>query len=102
VSIDEVASSRISTGGSKARARAKESNCFSPTDSPAPRSRTCAAYPSGSREMKRSACTLRAAVRIVSGEMPGSPREMLSAMLPVKRKKSCCTMAKRRRNCSSG
>ena len=38
VSIDDVASSRISTGGLNASARANESSCFSPTESPAPRS----------------------------------------------------------------
>ena len=40
VSTDEVASSRISTRGSWASARAKDSSCFWPTDSVEPRSVT--------------------------------------------------------------
>jgi len=40
VSTEEVASSRISTRGSCASARAKDKSCFCPTESVAPRSLT--------------------------------------------------------------
>ena len=66
----------MSTGGLNAKARANESNCFSPTEKPAPRSRTSASYVSGRRSMNRLACTRRAASRTVSGAMRGSASEM--------------------------
>ena len=55
VSTLDVASSSTRMRGSKASARANDSNCFCPTESVEPRSATGDAYPAGRREMNESA-----------------------------------------------
>ena len=60
VSTLDVASSRISTRGSKASARANDSSCFCPTDSVAPRSATGVSSRCGRRSMNRRRARRRA------------------------------------------
>ena len=70
VSMLDVASSSISTGGSNASARANDSSCFCPTDSVAPRSTTVASRPP-SASTNRSACTAVSARRTSASLMRG-------------------------------
>jgi uncharacterized protein (DUF2062 family) len=69
VSTLEVASSRTSTRGSNASARANDSSCFCPTESVAPRSADTRVEALGRRSMKRSACTAIAARRTTASSV---------------------------------
>ncbi len=91
VSTLDVASSRISTRGSWARARAKERSCFCPTESVAPRSCTGVSYPSGSESMKRETPTVSAAATAPSRVIDSFDSVMFSRIVPRKRKTSCIT-----------
>ena len=74
--------------GSNASARANDSSCFCPTDRSRPRSATGLSSPSGSRSMKRSACTARGRAHArrrrcgvaqpdVAGDRPGEQEHVL-------------------------
>ena len=61
VSIFDVASSKITIGGSFSKTRAIDTRCFWPTDNFTPRSPIQLSYPSGSRLIKSCARAARAA-----------------------------------------
>ena len=73
VSMLEVASSMISTGGSATAARAMAISCRCPWDSPDPSPARTVWYPSGSTRMKLSALASFAAAMHSSSEASWRP-----------------------------
>ena len=98
VSTLEVASSRMSTRGLWARARAKLTSCFCPVERVLPRSCKRLSKPSGSAWMKSEALTSSAACSRAWRVTCSEPRRMLSAIVPLKRNGSCNTTPQRRRS----
>ncbi len=83
VSIEDVASSRISIGGRQSITRVMHSSCFCPCDRLPPSSVITVSYPIGRRLIKLCACAAFAAATTSSSVASGLPITMLSRIVPA-------------------
>ena len=88
----DVASSRMSTGGSATNARAIEMSCFWPALSREPRKLTIVSYPSGSDTMNRRCRAFGRRPRTSASVASGPPEEDVLADGAANRKPSCGTI----------
>ena len=94
VSMELVASSRMSAGGSAIAALAMAKSCLCPWLSLAPSPVSIVSYPSGKRLIKLSALASFAAATTSSWLASSFPYRIFSSTVPVKRWVSCSTTPK--------
>ena len=91
VSIEEVASSKISAGGLATVARAIANNCLWPCDNPSPSPVNTVSYPCGKCLINEWALASLAAAITSSSVASKLPYLILSAIVPVNKWVSCNT-----------